>query len=139
MLKYVQCLYINYTSGNLKKKRKKEGREGERERRKEGANKEGGRRGKRKNVRRKGRRQLSGRGASFLLSGLMMRAAFLIQSPSGVLIFIYLHAAFVPCFFSNLHSQGHFGPLIEDHLQCRRMFHSTAFDTNMENVQKIYK
>ena len=67
--------------------------------RKEGANKEGGRRGKRKNVRRKGRRQLSGRGASFLLSGLMMRAAFLIQSPSGVLIFIYLHAAFVPCFF----------------------------------------
>ena len=28
-----------------------------------------------------------------------MRAAFLIQSPSGVLIFIYLHAAFVPRFF----------------------------------------
>ena len=110
MLIYVQCLYIIYTSGNLKKKRKKKGREGEGEREKEGRNKEGGRKGKRKNVRRKGRGQLCGRGAGFLLSGLMIRAALLTQSPSGVLIFIYLHATFVPRFFplkeaSQLHKR----------------------------------
>lgn len=86
-------------SEEKEKKESKGGRRREREGRKEGRNKEGGRKGKRKNVRRKGRRQLCGRGAGFLLSGLMIRAAFLIQSPSGVLIFIYLHAAFVLCFF----------------------------------------
>lgn len=43
MLIYVQCLYINYTSGNLKKKRKKKGREGEGEREKEGRKKQRGR------------------------------------------------------------------------------------------------
>lgn len=43
-LKHVQCLYINYTSGNLKKKRKKrkEGKEKEREGRKEQTKREGG-------------------------------------------------------------------------------------------------
>ena len=91
---FVYQLYFKKSEEKDKKER-----EGEREREKEGRNKEGGRKGKRKNVRRKGRRQLFGRGVDFLLSGLMMRAAFLIQSPSGVLIFIYLHAAFVPRFF----------------------------------------
>ena len=91
---FVYQLYFKKSEEKEKKER-----EGEREREKEGRNKTGGRKGKRKNVRRKGRRQLFGRGVGFLLSGLMMRAAFLIQSPSGVLIFIYLYAAFVPCFF----------------------------------------
>lgn len=39
----MQCLYINYTSVNLKKKRKKKVREGEGEREKEGRKKQRGR------------------------------------------------------------------------------------------------